>query len=186
MCNVDSPSENETDIYKKTTGLFWKWNRFSPFTKFLLWKSLSDLDRFQLKKIMLIKMNNFSFDVILSLHKRLNVWRNNNYNNFHCITGRFFDFSVRLAKLIENQPKKNKKSVRCLLHSLDSQRSRPLTPVWRDVWDCMKPDCKKDVCIIEASSLYATLETYLRKHRFCAECRTKVLKGKNKTTLYLL
>lgn len=85
---------------------------------------------------------------------------------------------MRLAKLIENQPKRNKKSVRCLLHSLDSQRSRPLTPVWRDVWDCMKPDCKKDVCIIEASSLHSTLETYLRKHRFCGECRTKVLKGK--------
>ncbi|XP_018568036.1 gametogenetin-binding protein 2-like isoform X3 [Anoplophora glabripennis] len=89
----------------------------------------------------------------------------------------FHDHAVRLAKLIENQPKRNKKSVRCLLHSLDSQRSRPLTPVWRDVWDCMKPDCKKDVCIIEASSLHSTLETYLRKHRFCGECRTKVLKA---------
>ncbi|CAH1104268.1 unnamed protein product [Psylliodes chrysocephalus] len=89
----------------------------------------------------------------------------------------FHDHSVRLAKLIENQPKRNKKSVRCLLHSLDSQRSRPLTPVWRDVWECMKPECKKDVCIIEASSLHSTLETYLRKHRFCGECRTKVLKA---------
>ncbi|KAG5884357.1 hypothetical protein JTB14_030796 [Gonioctena quinquepunctata] len=89
----------------------------------------------------------------------------------------FHDHAVRLAKLIENQPKRNKKSVRCLLHSLDSQRTRPLTPVWRDVWECMKPDCKKDVCIIEASALHTTLETYLRKHRFCGECRTKVLKA---------
>ncbi|XP_072382991.1 gametogenetin-binding protein 2-like [Diabrotica undecimpunctata] len=89
----------------------------------------------------------------------------------------FHDHSVRLAKLIENQPKRNKKSVRCLLHSLDSQRSRPLTPVWRDVWECMKPECKKDVCLIKASSLHSTLETYLRKHRFCGECRTKVLKA---------
>lgn len=84
---------------------------------------------------------------------------------------------LRLAKLIDNQPKRNKKSVRCLLHSLDSQRTRPLTPVWRDVWSCMQQECKKDVCIIEAPNLYATLETYLRKHRFCGECRTKVLKG---------
>ncbi|KAL3268221.1 hypothetical protein HHI36_007345 [Cryptolaemus montrouzieri] len=89
----------------------------------------------------------------------------------------FHDHALRLAKLIENQPKRNKKSLRCLLHSLDSQRSRPLTPVWRDVWDCMKPDCKKEVCIIEAPTLHATLETYLRKHRFCGECRTKVLKA---------
>ncbi|KAK9876922.1 hypothetical protein WA026_015957 [Henosepilachna vigintioctopunctata] len=89
----------------------------------------------------------------------------------------FHDHAERLAKLIENQPKRNKKSLRCLLHSLDSQRSRPLTPVWRDVWECMKPDCKKEVCIIEAPTLHATLETYLRKHRFCGECRTKVLKA---------
>ncbi|KAJ3642523.1 hypothetical protein Zmor_025292 [Zophobas morio] len=89
----------------------------------------------------------------------------------------FHDHAIRLAKLIENQPKRSKKSLRCLLHSLDSQRSRPLTPVWRDVWACMQQDCKKDVCIIEAPSLHATLETYLRKHRFCCECRTKVLKA---------
>ncbi|XP_030749471.1 gametogenetin-binding protein 2-like [Sitophilus oryzae] len=89
----------------------------------------------------------------------------------------FHDHSHRLATLIETQPKRNKKSVRCLLHSLDSQRSRPLTPVWKDVWDCMKIDCRKDICIIEASSLFTTLENYLRKHRFCGECRTKVLKA---------
>lgn len=89
----------------------------------------------------------------------------------------FHDHAARLDKLIENQPKRNKKSLRCLLHSLDSQRSRPLSPVWRDVWDCMRPDCKKEVCIIEAPTLHATLETYLRKHRFCGECRTKVLKA---------
>ncbi|CAH1957682.1 unnamed protein product [Acanthoscelides obtectus] len=41
----------------------------------------------------------------------------------------------------------------------------------------MKPHCKKEVCIIEASSLHTTLETYLRKHRFCGECRMKVLKA---------
>ncbi|XP_076251366.1 gametogenetin-binding protein 2-like [Rhynchophorus ferrugineus] len=89
----------------------------------------------------------------------------------------FHDHSHRLATLIETQPKRNKKSVRCLLHSLDSQRSRPLTPVWKDIWDCMKIDCRKDVCVIEASNLYATLENYLRKHRFCGECKTKVLKA---------
>lgn len=89
----------------------------------------------------------------------------------------FHDHALRLSKLIENQPKRNKKSVRCLLHSLESQRPRPLTSVWRDVWDCMKPECKKDVCLVEATSLRGTLETYLRKHRFCGECRTKVLKA---------
>lgn len=88
-------------------------------------------------------------------------------------------FSARLNNLVDSQPRRNKKSHRCLLHSLDSQRSRPITPAWRDVWDCMRPECKRDVCVIDAASLHTTLETYLRKHRFCGECRTKVLKGKS-------
>ncbi|XP_050310131.1 gametogenetin-binding protein 2-like isoform X2 [Anthonomus grandis grandis] len=98
-------------------------------------------------------------------------------HTYNCLASIFHDHAQRLEILIETQPKRNKKSVRCLLHSLDSQRSRPLTPVWRDIWDCMKIDCRKDVCIIEASSLHETLENYLRKHRFCGECRTKVLKA---------
>ncbi|KAF5273798.1 hypothetical protein FQA39_LY00913 [Lamprigera yunnana] len=89
----------------------------------------------------------------------------------------FHAHSARLNNLVDSQVRRNKKSHRCHLHSLDSQRIRPITPAWKDVWDCMKPECKKDTCIIEASSLHATLETYLRKHRFCGECRTKVLKA---------
>lgn len=83
-------------------------------------------------------------------------------------------FSARLNKLIESQPRRSKKSNRCLLHSLDSQRSRPITPAWREVWDIMRPQCKEEVVLIEASTLHLTLENYLRKHRFCGECRTKV------------
>lgn len=89
----------------------------------------------------------------------------------------FHGHSARLNNLVDSQPRRNKKSHRCLLHSLDSQRSRPVTPIWRDVWGCMRPECRRDVCIIDAASLRATLETYLRKHRFCSECRTKVQKA---------
>lgn len=85
--------------------------------------------------------------------------------------------SSRLNNLVDNQIRRNKKSHRCLLHSLDSQRNRPIVPIWHDVWDCMRSECKRDVCTIEARNLHITLETYLRKHRFCGECRTNVLKG---------
>ncbi|CAG9763905.1 unnamed protein product [Ceutorhynchus assimilis] len=97
--------------------------------------------------------------------------------SYNVLANIFHGHAQRLETLVDTQPKRNKKSVRCLLHSLDSQRNRPITPVWRDIWDCMKIDCRKDVCVIEASSLHATLENYLRKHRFCGECRTKVLKA---------
>ncbi|XP_069703871.1 gametogenetin-binding protein 2-like isoform X1 [Periplaneta americana] len=84
--------------------------------------------------------------------------------------------SSRLNNLVESQPR-SKKSRRCNLHSLDSQRSRPVTSAWIDVWECMRPQCKEEVVLIESSTLLATLENYLRKHRFCGECRTKVLRA---------
>ncbi|XP_023720325.1 gametogenetin-binding protein 2-like [Cryptotermes secundus] len=84
--------------------------------------------------------------------------------------------SSRLIDLVESQPR-SKKSHRCNLHSLDSQRSRPITSAWVDVWECMRPQCKEEVVLIESSTLLTTLENYLRKHRFCGECRTKVLRA---------
>lgn len=89
----------------------------------------------------------------------------------------FHGHSSRLNNLVDSQPRRSKKSHRCLLHSLDSQRSRPITPAWRDVWECMRQQCKEEVVLIEYTTLLVTLENYLRKHRFCGECRTKVLRA---------
>lgn len=85
--------------------------------------------------------------------------------------------SDNLSSLVESQPR-SKKSRRCALHSLDSQRSRAVvTDQWRDAWDRMKPLCKEEVLLIEASALLSTLNNYLHKHRFCGECRTKVMRA---------
>ncbi|KAK1133649.1 hypothetical protein K0M31_011442 [Melipona bicolor] len=82
--------------------------------------------------------------------------------------------SARLNNLVEGQPR-NKKSRRCVLHSLEIQRMRPPPSAWKEVWDCMDHTCRLALSLIESNSLEATLDTYLRKHRFCGECRTKVL-----------
>ncbi|XP_022901319.1 gametogenetin-binding protein 2-like [Onthophagus taurus] len=103
--------------------------------------------------------------------------REDKQNSPQFLCNLFHGHSTRLNHVVDSQPRRNKKSHRCLLHSLDTQRSRPITPAWRDVWECMRLDCKKKVCTIEEASLHTTLETYLRKHRFCSECRTKVLKA---------
>lgn len=103
--------------------------------------------------------------------------REDKQNSPQFLCNLFHGHSTRLNHVVDSQPRRNKKSHRCLLHSLDTQRSRPVTPAWRDVWECMRLDCKKKVCTIEEASLHTTLETYLRKHRFCSECRTKVLKA---------
>ncbi|XP_058794088.1 gametogenetin-binding protein 2-like [Phymastichus coffea] len=82
--------------------------------------------------------------------------------------------STRLNDLVEQQPR-NKKSRRCTLHSLEVQRMRPPPNAWREVWNCMEHDCLKEITFIDSDTLDATLDTYLRKHKFCSECRTKVL-----------
>ncbi|KAG7188191.1 hypothetical protein KM043_017684 [Ampulex compressa] len=82
--------------------------------------------------------------------------------------------SARLNSLVEGQPR-NKKSRRCVLHSLEIQRMKAPPGAWREVWDCMELPCRQELALIEADTLDATLETYLRKHKFCWECRTKVL-----------
>ncbi|KAJ8686486.1 hypothetical protein QAD02_022280 [Eretmocerus hayati] len=82
--------------------------------------------------------------------------------------------STRLNDLVEQQPR-NKKSRRCTMHSLEVQRMRPPPNAWREVWDCMEHECLKEITFIDSDTLDATLDTYLRKHKFCSECRTKVL-----------
>lgn len=69
---------------------------------------------------------------------------------------------------------KGKKSKRCVLHSLDTHKVR--TPsYWLDVWNLMSEECRSEVLIIDSSKLEDTLSSYLTKHRFCTECRSKVM-----------
>ncbi|XP_015121952.1 gametogenetin-binding protein 2-like [Diachasma alloeum] len=82
--------------------------------------------------------------------------------------------SSRLNALLEKQPR-SKKSRRCVLHSLEVQRTRPPSGAWREVWDVMKSPCRQELTVVEKETLETTLDTYLKKHRFCSECRTKVL-----------
>lgn len=88
-----------------------------------------------------------------------------------------FESDKLLNELIDHLPR-NKKSSRCGLHSLDSFRSRPFSEWnWRDVWNSMNKRCKEEVSIIQADDLHAILDNYLKKHKFCTECRTKVEKA---------
>ncbi|XP_011690109.1 PREDICTED: gametogenetin-binding protein 2-like isoform X5 [Wasmannia auropunctata] len=82
--------------------------------------------------------------------------------------------STRLNNLMEKQ-QRNRKSRRCVLHTLEIQRLPPIWNSWREVWDCMELPCRQELTLIETDTLDEALDTYLRKHRFCAECRNKVL-----------
>lgn len=50
---------------------------------------------------------------------------------------------------------------------------------WMDVWDLLSQECRDEVVLIDADLLLETLENYLRKHRFCSECKSKVLRAYN-------
>ncbi|XP_014662707.1 PREDICTED: uncharacterized protein LOC106805568 isoform X3 [Priapulus caudatus] len=82
----------------------------------------------------------------------------------------------KLSSMVESIPK-SKKNKRCALHSLDTHKTRCPTSSWIDVWEMMSQDCREEVVLIDSKCLLDTMESYLGKHRFCAECRSKVLRA---------
>ncbi|KAK7163896.1 hypothetical protein R3I94_002568 [Phoxinus phoxinus] len=90
----------------------------------------------------------------------------------------FYVHGSKLNNIIDSIPK-SKKNKRCQLHSLDTHKPKPLGGSWMDVWELMSQECRDEVVLIDSSSLLETLETYLRKHRFCTDCKNKVLRAYN-------
>ncbi|XP_067113325.1 gametogenetin-binding protein 2 isoform X1 [Osmerus mordax] len=90
----------------------------------------------------------------------------------------FYVHGSKLNGMIDAIPK-SKKNKRCQLHSLDTHKPKPLGGSWMDVWELMSQECRDEVVLIDSACLLETLETYLRKHRFCTDCKNKVLRAYN-------
>ncbi|XP_039870579.1 gametogenetin-binding protein 2 [Simochromis diagramma] len=90
----------------------------------------------------------------------------------------FYVHGAKLNDVIDAIPK-SKKNKRCQLHSLDTHKPKPLGGSWMDVWELMSQECRDEVVLIDSACLLETLETYLRKHRFCTDCKNKVLRAYN-------
>nr|XP_026690872.1 gametogenetin-binding protein 2 [Ciona intestinalis] len=98
------------------------------------------------------------------------------YHLFHCVR-------PKLKLFLESLRKKNK---RCLFHSLKLQKStdfsienKPNLPKWCncsviDVWDQMCQECREEITMIDCAGFIETMNQYLKKHRFCTECKAKV------------
>ncbi|XP_013401216.1 gametogenetin-binding protein 2 [Lingula anatina] len=86
----------------------------------------------------------------------------------------FYIHGSKLTSMMESIPK-SKKNKRCQLHSLDTHKSKPTA--WMDTWDLLSQECREEVVLIDTESLMDTLDVYLRKHRFCSECKSKVLRA---------
>uniref|UniRef100_A0A3Q2PDG8 Gametogenetin-binding protein 2 n=1 Tax=Fundulus heteroclitus TaxID=8078 RepID=A0A3Q2PDG8_FUNHE len=90
----------------------------------------------------------------------------------------FYIHGSKLNDIIDAIPK-SKKNKRCQLHSLDTHKPKPLGGSWMDVWELMSQECRDEVVLIDSACLLETLETYLRKHRFCTDCKNKVIRAYN-------
>ncbi|KAG5284150.1 hypothetical protein AALO_G00023480 [Alosa alosa] len=83
--------------------------------------------------------------------------------------------SVVLAKDSGDSSKK----VRCSIQFHFGPFQSPSSGSWMDVWELMSQECRDEVVLIDSTCLLDTLETYLRKHRFCTDCKNKVLRAYN-------
>jgi hypothetical protein len=82
-----------------------------------------------------------------------------------------------LESFIENLHKKSKKNRRCNLHSLESQKQKSIND-WLPVWDAFSStESRQRAITIDSAQLLATLDSYLRKHRFCSDCKLKVVRA---------
>lgn len=100
------------------------------------------------------------------------------YHLFYCVRPKLRDL---LDSLINT--KKNK---RCVFHSLKMQKpadipldNKPSLPKWCscsiiDIWDQMSRECHEEILTLECNDVLETMNNYLKKHRFCNECRAKV------------
>ncbi|XP_041457045.1 gametogenetin-binding protein 2-like isoform X2 [Lytechinus variegatus] len=82
----------------------------------------------------------------------------------------------RQKQLLESLQKNKKR--RCPLHSLDNHKIKQIS-VWIDVWEVMKKPCREEVTILSEKGLLQTTESYLQKHRFCTDCKAKVMTAFN-------
>jgi hypothetical protein len=85
-----------------------------------------------------------------------------------------------LDQVIDQISKCKKTNKRCNLHSLEFTQKQKLINDWLQVWDAFENDeCRAKSIIIDTSQLMATLDTYLRRHKFCVDCKMKVIRAFN-------
>lgn len=94
----------------------------------------------------------------------------------HSIFTLFFIDSSRLDSELEITKKPNSK--RCQLHMIESQKQTKQRRIydWINVWNSMETDeCRKQMAIIDCDQLLITINQYLKRNKFCSDCKFKVL-----------
>lgn len=82
--------------------------------------------------------------------------------------------SVFLYAGLLTYKQRSKQSIRCTIHNLDAYKVTPFSETWTQIWVSMRGPCREKILIIDMEDLQATLDVYLKKHKFCHECSAKV------------
>nr|XP_039259146.1 gametogenetin-binding protein 2-like isoform X1 [Styela clava] len=58
----------------------------------------------------------------------------------------------------------------------------PITPYygngsWMDIWNDLSNECKEEVVILDCEGILDLMEEYLKRHRFCKDCKSKVARA---------
>jgi len=117
----------------------------------------------------------------LSIDEDGAVCINKEHGNMEDILANLFCCQVRrlTKELVVSQEMKSGKGGRCAQHSLGVKKHEKKNKLfnlenWFDIWDCMVTECKEEVVLIPCTLLRQTLDNYLKKNRFCCDCKSMV------------
>eukprot|EP00117_Sycon_ciliatum_P009952 scpid51928/ scgid12041/ Gametogenetin-binding protein 2; Protein ZNF403 len=71
---------------------------------------------------------------------------------------------------------RNARAKRCALHTLESHRSTKCHG-WREIWEMMEDHERKKICQMDSATLHSTITSYVQKHKFCLDCKAKVMRA---------
>lgn len=94
----------------------------------------------------------------------------------HSLYTLFYIDSSKLDSELEINKKPSSK--RCQLHMMESQKQTKQRRIdgWKNVWNSMETDeCRKQLAIIDCDQLLHTVNQYLKRNKFCSDCKFKVL-----------
>ena len=94
------------------------------------------------------------------------------YSNPKSLYNLFYSSCSKLDKILVAKTKTNR---RCFLHSLDStyKKIKNIND-WINVWELMDDECRNSILNVNKDDLIITINNYLKKHRFCPECKENV------------
>ena len=79
---------------------------------------------------------------------------------------------TRLASILSTEAGGRTKG-RCSLHSLHTKKAVSSIN-WLHTWHCMEDNCRQEICLLPFHEVKKTLESFLKRHRFCSDCTFSV------------